>query len=119
MEIAGLIVLAVLGLGVCYIIYVVRADRKKRYRTRDINGRQVAIETDDDMMADAIAATLRTGRGHVANRDDSGHVTVTPVDHSYSHHHHHDQGSWSHDSSCHDSGGDFGGDGGGDCGGDD
>jgi len=118
MEIAGLIVLAVLGLGIGFIIYVVRADRKKRYRTRDINGRQVAIETDDDMMADAIAATLRTGRGHLANRDDSGHVTVTPIDHSYSHHHH-DHGSWSHDSSCHDSGGDFGGDGGGDCGGGD
>lgn len=55
------------------------ATKNDDFQIRDINGVPVGIETDDDMMADVIAATLRTGQPHIANRDANGHVTIQPL----------------------------------------
>ena len=52
-----------------------RTAEEPKFVTREINGRQVRIETTDDLMADVIAAALRTGRPHTANRDSKTGIT--------------------------------------------
>lgn len=76
LTIAGGLWLAFLGVRIARYF----ADRSKAaagFLVRDVNGKQMFIDADgDDMLADAVAETLRTGKPVVANRDEQGYVTV-------------------------------------------
>lgn len=80
LTIAGALWLAFLGMRLVRYL-AERAKLTAGFLARNVKGQQVLIDAEgDDMLADAVAETLRTGKPVVANRDEQGYVTVRVLD---------------------------------------